>query len=312
MWLQLGGDSGSLKLDQEWSGIMRSAIVILGVLLTAASVGGCRGQDFNWDTFRFERTSPRDRSSEPVTMRVPPPAARPEPAPRPRREAVDDERGRIYRLYVTRNAELEAETGARVQVVGDAPVEKLADILWLMYPGEGPGGSRDTRYIVYLNSEVRDLAAAYAGLLDVGEPAEGEGGNAVWAEALSALYASEFPRKLDQASRLRAVGRLERVAQDPQAERELRWGAGILLWYVNTRFDPKDRAAASTGLALAARAATGDAYGTMVVRLHEIRDLMARKTGMRAMQKAREALVEFESLNGTACYKMIESVAGSK
>jgi len=310
---------------------MRRAIIVLvgSVMMLGGWTCNIPRWEFNWRTFRFERVGPRRRPAGPVKPSTAADAdagkrKTERPAPQiPERTvpaATTDQAGelaaiekeRLYRLYLSTGKANEAVPAENTYVVRKAPVAKLAELLVLLYPGEGPGGRPDVRYVIYRNRDVWREARRFAELLDhagsVGETAV----NRLWREALDELYATEFPRKVAPEKRFRIITALNRLINDPGVDLSIRWAAGLITGHLFSRYDPKDHLTAGASLALAGRLVRDRPFQSMVVRYHQIRQLASRGEKLKAAKLARETLDYFRGLQKTLCYQMIQHQAQRK
>jgi hypothetical protein len=206
-------------------------------------------------------------------------------------------------------AENEDEVNYRVK---NAPVDKLAALLVVLYPGEGPGGSATEQFILYKSAEIGRQARQLAERLDPGTFANSSGSAQTWKLAIEELYRTEFPLKLEPERRLTVVSLLHRVLNDEFADRDLRWSAGILASYLYTRYNPKDMLTARAALGFAGRLIKGDDYKTMVTKYHLIRlsELEGNKKQMK--REALEALRAHKNLENTSCFQMIRELGQKK
>lgn len=272
--------------------------------------------EFNWRTFRFERVGPRSRADAPAqtarqadaNRRDAPSSSDSSPAaagPMADVTAIA-ERGRLYRLYLVAgqaDADIPPEN---VCVVRRAPLGKLAAVMSLLYPGEGPGGGRDVRHIIYRNREVWQYARQFASRLDeVGPAGQQSGGHQLWSDALDELYKTEFPRKVQPGPRLRIVGMLNRLANDPSADRDIRWAGSVIAAHLFTRYEPKDYQIADATLALAGEFVDSGTFQFMVIRYHQVRQLESRGMKSRARREAKQALQQSQAWRGTTCWEMM-------
>lgn len=280
---------------------MRRTIVILIGLTLFLGSGGCRLHrwDFNWHTFRFERVGRRQTREQ----TVPPPARTDvaKPTPRADRPAVEAPEGKpvAYRLYLARDSSADTLPEEIVYDVKQAPVEKLAAVIQLLYPGKGPAGSTARQCIIYNDIDVWDAAKAMAGRLDAPT------GDAVWHKALAELYETQFPRKLGPQKRLRIINMLNRLARSRLADPDIRWAAAIITSHLSSRYDPKDHPTAGAALAEADRAARRGSFRAMVVRYHLVRQLIARGSKVKAIRTARDAADAYTEFRGTLCYQTL-------
>ena len=277
---------------------------------TLAVVGcGPSRWEFNWATFRFERVGPRVQASQRREgLPEEPKEAAESGTQGPQGSATKGEEaaispGRLYRLYLTVEESVEGVPAESIYVVRHAPVAILAEVLALCYPGDGPGGSPRTRYILYTDAEVWEGARRFAGRLDEGPAAGG------WREALDALYATAFPRMLDLREHGRVVPLLRRVAGEGSADADLRWASGIILAQLCLHHEPREFAAAEAALDEAGKVMPANSYEAMVVRYHQIKLMLVRGARTQGAAKAQEALNQFRGLEHTTCYQMIRELA---
>jgi len=200
-----------------------------------------------------------------------------------------------------------------VYVAHHAPVEKLAELVQLLYPGKGPGGSDRVQFIVYADAGVWGSAKRFAELLDHAGSVESSLGQ-LWPDALGRLYKSNFPRKLDRQDRTLVMNMFNRIAGGQSSDPDLRWGSGVIMAHLAARYDPKDYTTASAALALADKVVRRGGYREMVIRYHRIRHLIARGRRVKAVQaraiaKAREALDAYHAFRNTSCYQMIRTIS---
>ena len=270
--------------------------------MVCLAVFGCSDQEYNWRTMRFERVGPRSRFITKTSaeqnktledMGQIPEKAQVSPQAKPPISSLD-----VYRLYISDQSQQKGQGWQDFYIVRNAPPEKLAELLAMLFPGQGPGGSERTRWIVYTDDTTASKAQDFARYLDAS-------GKSNWDQALGYLYASSFPRKMDTDTRYRIVSLLNRVMADRSQKSDLRWSAGIIAANLYTYYDPKDFIAASASLAQSSGTVSKSDYKNMVVRYHQLRLLQSKGLKSSARMQAQEALSEFQKWENTDCYQFI-------
>lgn len=311
--------------------IRRSAIIVAWGCLAALGPG-CGQYEFNRRTFRFEQVGPRSRpavragaeapadasAQTNATMgeQIPPPAAKAPVRLSPRQKATF-EKGKVFTLYLGDESVEKKPGQSDLYLVKQATPDKLAELLVLLFPGDGPGGSVRLRFISYSDEQTWAQAMAFASRLDVAairiQPGIGLPETAAeWDLAIGLVYGSEFPRKMDPDIRFRAVSLLNHILKDPGAGAEQRWAAGILAATLQTRFEPRDLVAASATLSQTLRLTSKQDYKALVIRYHYIRQLMARGQTLTARRHAQDALNYFQGLDDTNCYRFLRTIVEQK
>ena len=324
-----------------------SAVWMTGLALSL--ILGCQSgerYEFNRRTFRFERVGPRPRptvasTEEPAPApgkegemgRIPPrtgpggtfhtingqrisPRTEPGTGPvalTPKQKSAYV-RGRVQRLYIGDPTAESTIAPENLFVPKQTTPNPVAELLVVVFPGQGPGGSDRLRYLLYSNDEVWSRAKAFVRRLDVAplKPDAGSDGRNTWDQAIGLVYGSEFPRRMDPQVRFRAVGLLNQVMADRSADLDLRWAAGLIAANLQSRFDPKDSIAASALLSRTSELVRGSDYRALVVRYHYLRQLEARDQKLTLRKKAEECLKTYRRWEDTDCYQFIRNYLESK
>ncbi len=314
---------------------MRITIFILLAGFVLGVSAGCSEYEYNRRTMRFERVGPRprpqvasgtqetaanseaDSENEPEIGQVPPPATR-APANMSTKQRRSFAKGEIYRLYIGDESSKETLSPQNLYLVKQTSPEKLAELLVMLYPAEGPGGSKRLSFLLYSNQEIWDRAKAMAPRLDVA-PQQTESGKlslnkglTPWDQAIGLIYGSDFPRQMDSDVRFRVTNLLNQIIKDPAEKTELRWAAGVIAGTLQTRFNPKDYVAAKALLSQAGNFARGRDFKALVIRYHYIRQLAARGQDLAAQKQAQDALNEFQTWENTYCYQSIRRMMEQK
>ncbi len=305
--------------------MQKKVLILLVSILPVLGGWQCnwRRYEFNWQTFRFEQVGmsnrrPAAQSKSPQELvkeqgQIPPKSTEPkqELSPKERRSLLA---GRVYRLYLGRGDTNSGIPAENFVVIKYAPVDKLAELLSLVYPGEGPGGSVRLRFILYKDAEIWTQAKKFAKHIDVKVwRAEQTGQNdSDWQTAIGMIYASEFPRKLDPDVRFKIISRLNRIVSDPQIDSPDRWASAIIIAYLNSEYDPRDFTAANANLSLAGRIIRGREYQMLVVCYHQIRLMYERGERLQAKKLCQQSLDSFRALENTECYQSILNMLNRK
>jgi hypothetical protein len=311
-------------------------IAVCGCVL--AVLWGCESgsrYEFNRRTFRFERVGPRSRPLNRTGTetagggqesaagnltegeQIPPPATR-TPANLSQRQKGVVERSRVTILYLG-NETVQKKPGQQdLYVVRQTTPDKLAELLVLLYPGDGPGGSDRLRFISYAGDRVWEMARAAAPSFDVA-PQKIEPGATLdvgaagrWNLALGLIYGSDFPRRIESDARFRILSLLNQIVKDLSAPADRRWAAAVLAAALQTRYEPRDFVAASATLSQALRFTGRQDYRALVVRYHYIRQLLARGQALAARKQAQDALNYFQSQEDTNCYQFLRTIVEQK
>jgi hypothetical protein len=289
-------------------------LLIAGVVMVSAL--GCRTEssEFNWKTFRWEQVGPRNHPriiAEDGELIEQMPES-PKPNLTAKRQTAFA-KSQIVRLYLCSKTPTSIEEGS-YYLTKNAPVDKLSDLLSILYPGEGPGGSEEIRYMLYRSDAVWERAKAFASVLDISSIDKGTyvTDQGSWETALGLLYGSEYPRKLDAGTRARIVSHLTHVTQDVSADRRIRWAAAILAGNLSARFDPKDYVLADAMFGEATELSPGDEFESMVTQYHHISLLVVMKQQLRAKKQAIDALNFYQRWASTECYERISMIAAGK
>lgn len=325
---------GSMKRSMYMRRISAAMIcAVVGVLAVGCSDNTTR-HTFNWQTFRFEAEGPRKTASPASTSSESSSesSASLEPSYTPAEQALrndnpgfarNDEPARaepvkkssmsestpmIYRVYITADKPSDALPSDSVIVAARAPIEKLSELLQVICPGKGPGGSSRVQYVVYSDFDGFTLGKRFATMLDA--PSNEDGGPNVdtWQRAIGRIYASEFPRRLDKDIRVQAVNELSRLADDQLADSEKRFAAAVLGAYLCQRFDPKDFRTAETLLTTASKSVPAGSILSLIGRYHQIRMLHTQGKTLQATNLVRQTLTEFSSMSESTCYQDIQQM----
>jgi hypothetical protein len=302
--------------------IMRN--IIATAMLAMMVIGfiallGCSSatQEYNWQTGRFEQVGPRDVYRHPAkTERTlddlgdfpasPAKVAKPQP--------TANQQNRTYRLYVGSKLPQQSQADENFYLAKQAPVSKLTEVLAVLYPGQGPGGSKDFRYMLYRNHSTLKDAVKMAALLDVA-PLDFEntsklaGDQSHFENALGFLYGSDFPRKLDINVRAKIILLLDQVIENPALDRKLRWSAAILAGNLLARFGPRNYIRAKDNFSRASEFIPGDSYESLVAKFHSVQILMTNNQALTAKQQAMRAVNYFQNLQTTECYEYLRNIA---
>ncbi len=285
------------------------------VIVLSCLVGGlaCQSSEFNWRTFRFEQVGPRNRplitaeTEDDVDMgQIPPPAQKSAPNLKPSRQSAL-EKGELFRLYLGDESAQPMVPSEDFYLVRNAPLDKLAELLVLLYPGEGPGGNPNKRIVIYKNEQVWEQARTFAPRLDAAAEIVG-GESSDWAQALSLLYRSEYPRKLDATTRDKVISLFNQVIEDTSEDAGVRWAAVVLSSMLHVRFEPRDYSAAEAVLGEGENFIRGTDYRAMVMRYHHLRLLLARGQKLTARKQAMDAMNYFQNWQNTDCYDLIRMI----
>jgi hypothetical protein len=304
---------------------MRKRIIPALLIAVFWTTPGCQSgsREFNWQTFRYEQVGPRvvyrPAAEKPRTLEdlgeFPASARKPAPVTSAEQDLAYL-KTQTFRLYIGSELPKQSEAGENFCLARKAPVDKLADVLSLLYPAQGPGGSETFRYLLYRNEDVLSQAKNMAERLDAApivldadhSPTVDQSS---WELALGFLYGSDYPRKLDPALRSRVVLLLNQVIENPAADRQLRWAAAILAGNLQARFEPKDYVVAGATFSRAADFTPGPSYQAMVARFHAVRLLLARNQQLTAKNQAMNAVDYFRDWQYTECYEYLRNVAAT-
>jgi hypothetical protein len=137
----------------------------------------------------------------------------------------------LYRLELLSETAVAQTTGniSRLQV-HHARASHLAEVLEMLLPGLGRGGTEQRYYLLYESKTVWSLAAHFAALLDA-EPVDP--GTVTAASTPEATFAAGVglilsSRRLSTEQVRRAETLLVAVAQAESAERSMRWASAML------------------------------------------------------------------------------------
>lgn len=297
---------------------MRKNICWMLIATVMVGVMGCGtdSQEFNWKTFRWERVGPRDRprfaaADEAFPEQIPE-SGMVKPHLTEKQQSAFS-KSQIIRLYICEKTPTSIGQGS-YYLATQAPVDKLADLLAILYPAQGPGGSEKIRYLLYRDEAIWERAKKFAERLDEAAIEQGTYvvGQGSWPTALGLLYGSEYPRKLAPETRKRVISHLNHVIGDESADREIRWAAAVLAGNLHGRFDPKDFVSASATFVEAMGFAPGDEFEALVVRYHHIQLLMVMNQPIKAKKQAIDALNYFQRWRNTECYERIGIAAKEK
>jgi hypothetical protein len=324
--LQKLGESGNLKGRNLEKTMQRNIFIFLAVL-GGACCAGCesnRSQEFNWRTFRFEAVGPRERPQKTVAKegeldQIPPPAQKTSAQMTSKQKKVY-EKGEINRLYIGDATASKDASADNLYIAKQTTPDKLAELLTLLYPGQGPGGSDRLRFLLYSDETTWEKAKAFAPRLDVAAQQIKPDGTPVvdtktlpeWDLAIGLIYGSEFPRRVDPDIRVRVISLLNHVLEYPSAQADLRWGAAIISSNLNARFDPKDYIAASATLSQGLRLTGKQDYKAMVIRYHHIKQLLGREQKLTARKQAQDFLNYFQNWDTTDCYHFVQTIVEQK
>ncbi len=212
------------------------------------------------------------------------------------------EQGRVYRLYIASSDAKISVPEENLYIVKNAPPEKLAEILSLLFPAEGPGRSPNMSFLLYKNQDVWTKAIDFASKLDVSDAsAVGD----PWQNGLALLYKSKFPRKLSPQDRYKITLQMNRVLNDTKRNSEIRWASGIIIAALNVRFSPKDYTLAGATLGLSSRIISEENYEMMVIQYHQIVELSLQGKKTQSQAYARETLDTYRNWSNTACFELI-------
>ncbi|MFA5863615.1 MAG: hypothetical protein WC975_02905 [Phycisphaerae bacterium] len=304
---------------------MRWKFLILAVGFVGLGSLGCQSgsYEYNWRTLRFEQVGPRARyqidvshekkgSAEDEDMGQIPPPGNPSGGELTRKQQSAFAKGRLYRFYLGDQTVDKNASMPELYVVRQTTPDKLAELLSLIYPGQGPGGSDRLRFIIYADEKILEKAQSFASRLDVPAQKNKPENLSDWDLAIGLIYGSEFPRKLDSDARFRIVSMLNRIMDDRSAQVAVRWAAGIIASDLYSRFDPRDSVAASATLSRLSKVVRGQDYKAMVVRYHHLQQLMARGQTLTAKKQAQDALNYFQKWEDTNCYQSIRNIVEQK
>lgn len=298
-------------------------LMLVLMLILACSVpfwaGGCQPVrwEFNRETFRYERVGPRDRPAPVDTPATQPAVAETDSPRKPahrqvratKRTAIARSDG-SYRLGIVQgqpSVERSEQSNYDYAAQSTSP-GKLAALLVVLFPGQGPGGNETERYIIYNSAEVWREAIDFLPRLDPAKVKPAANVPQAWPKALNTLYASRFPVKLERQQRSEILSMLHRVLNDHTADRELRWAAGIIAAGVHSRYHPQDHLTARAALGVAERAVVGLDYQSLVVRYHRIKLLMAEGSKRQARHEVREVFREYPQFKKTACCRIMRTM----
>jgi len=297
-------------------------IAALGTVL-----GGCQTEalEFNWRTFRFERVTPRSQGPTaapaasqpapatavaPTSAKATPEAgaesvSKSQPAFRTWSPETDKiKRGMLYRLHLIQDQLEPGLPPENCLVVRGVPVTKVAAVLAILCPGEGPVAGVNIQNMIYRDpamwQEARSMAEALVPPPN-GKRAEPE----PWFTALLALYQADFPRRLTPPERIKIVQPLQTMVYEPRIKVEDRWAAAVLAAHLLVRYEPKDYIAAGELLGQAELLAGGSVHRTLIVRYHEIKCRLAQGDRQSAKALADRTLEEFRGLENSTCYQSI-------
>jgi hypothetical protein len=297
--------------------------MIIPIVIAAVYCAGCQSgrQEFNWKTFRFERLGPRDvyrpkaETGEPSTLEelgtMPPPgrSTTPELSGAGRQSAY--ERSQICRLYISRQPPKSFAEGEYSYVAKWAPVDRLSEILVLLYPAQGPGGDERIRYLLYRSENVMEKAKAMAVRLDVQAIGvnEARGDISTWNLALGLLYSSEFPRKIDVNRRAHVVALLNQVIENPTEDSHMRWAAALIAGHLEMMYSPQDYVLAGASFSRSLDFTSGPSYEGMASQYHMAKLLLVRHQRISAKKQAMDALNFYQKWESTECYERLRGIA---
>lgn len=292
-------------------------------ILAALFCSGCQSdrQEFNWKTFRFERVGPRDvyrpktEADRPTTLEelgmMPPPGrtTTPELSGTGRQSAY--ERSQICRLYISKEPPKSFAEGEYSYVAKWAPVDRLSEILVLLYPAQGPGGDERVRYLLYRSETVMEKAKFMASHLDV--PAiginEAKGDVLTWNLAIGLLYSSEFPRKIDVNRRSHVIALLNQVIENPAEDSTIRWASAIIAGYLEMQYSPQDFVLAGASVSRSLDFTSGPSYEGLVSQYHLAKLLLMRHQQLTLKKQAMDALNFYQRWENTECYERLRGMA---
>jgi hypothetical protein len=306
---------------------MRKDLFMVITVLGWAVLAGCesgRQSEFNWRTFRFETVGPRTRpqgtpAKEGEIEQIPPSAQKTSAQMTPKQKTIY-EKGEIFRLYIGDPSTQSNTATGNIYIARQTTPDKLAELLVLLYPGQGPGGSDRLRFLLYSDESTWEKAKAFAPRLDAVPQTLKSDGNGTtevkpvedWMQAIGLIYGSEYPRRVDADLRVRITSLLNHVLEDPSANTELRWAAAVLSANLNARFDPKDYLAASAALSQGLRLVGKQDYQALVIRYHYIKQLAARDQKLAAKKQAQDSLNYFQAWEGTDCFHFMRNIVEQK
>jgi hypothetical protein len=283
---------------------MKRLICFLVILL---GISGCRTEqsEFNWRTFRWERTAPRQRydaNTESELGTIPQAAIKPDPRSS-QREDKALEKTQMYRLYLSSKSRKVTVNSEDVVILHEGPILKLAEVLSLIYPGQGPGGV-DPVYFYYRNETVCEMAKLMAEKFDLASGTVPE----AWKSALVELTETEFPRKLSGNQRQKIVSKFREASRNSGNEKIVRWAGCVIAAELLSEYDPRDLSGAKELLKQAETYYGGSDFHAMVVRYYRIKILMDEGKKIPVKQEAQDALNYFQMWENTEVYEKIKAL----
>ncbi len=304
---------------------MKKKILILLVAILPVLTGGrcnCHRYEFNWQTFRFERLGHRlpqirqDKQTREKLVReqktIPPKGSSYQQNNLSRKEKKVLISARLYRLYMGSKSAESAIPEENLIILRHAPTDKLAELLEMLCPGEGPGGSVRLRFILYRDPTIWEQAKQFATKLDVPVWKRGKIEPNNWNTAIGMIYATHFPRKLEPEMRFKILSRLNQVITEQANDIKLRWASAIIAANINSQFEPRDLIAARAYLERAEKLARGNNYLALVTKYHEIKLLQLKRNKIKMMQLCQKTLDRYRLLENTECYQIILNILRRK
>lgn len=277
-----------------------------------ATIPACsRNQhQFNPHTFRFERTGVRQT---PVARQSS--ADKSPSSPGPGSDAASEAApaiGQYYRLYLV--AADHPNSTAQGYKLRYAPTDKCAELVNLLYPGFGPGGSNKVMYILYSRQDAWQSAYRIIEDMDlpaveppVGNTTEQVPASQTWARAVGLIYSSKYPRTVDQQLRESINDLLARTVDNKSQPAQIRWAATIIAGQMLT-FDPPDYTAAVDLFSTAETLAAGNSYKEMVARYHQLRARRDIHGKGSIKQQLNESLRQFDKYRQSQCYQSMAAL----
>ncbi len=305
---------------------MKRKLIITLVVILPVLTGGqcnCHRYEFNWQTFRFERVGKRlpqirpDKQTREKLVKqqeiIPPKGKQTEHLGRlSQKQKRSILAGRVFRLYLGNKGTSEGIPDENLVIIGNACVDKLAELLELVYPGEGPGGSMRLRFILYRDGNIWQQAKEFAKELDVPMWKKDMEEDDDWKVSIGMIYGTRFPRKINPEMRFKILSRLNRLIKNPNNSIKRRWAGTIIASEINSRFEPRDFIAAGANLLLGEKIARGNSYWLLVTDYHRIKLLQMKREKLKMRRLCQETLDKYRVLENTECYQMILAMLGRK